>query len=130
RIGGQKKSREREVARIAYRQHGLVTRAQLLDAAASPRQVERRIGAGALLPVHRGVYRVGHQAPSTEATYMAAVLAAGEGAVLSGLAAAHLHGLVKGAAPRAEVTARKERRIEGVKTRRCRSLNARDMTRV
>ena len=61
---------------------------------------------------------------------MAAVLAAGEGARLSGLAAAHLHGLVKGAAPPAEVTARNERRIEGVRTHRCRSLNARDMTRV
>jgi very-short-patch-repair endonuclease len=57
---------------------------------------------------------------------MAAVLAAGEGALLSGLAAAHLHGLVKGPPPAAEVTARKERRIEGVKTLRCRFLNARD----
>jgi hypothetical protein len=76
------------------------------------------------------VYRVGHRAPSTEATYLAAVLAAGDGAVLSGMAAADLHGLVKGVAPPAEVTARTERRIEGVKTHRSRFLNARDMTRV
>jgi hypothetical protein len=80
--------------------------------------------------VHPGVYRVGHRAPSTEATYLAAVLAAGEGAVLSRLAAAHLHGLVKGAAPPPEVTARTERRIEGVRTHRCRFLDAQDMTRV
>ena len=55
---------------------------------------------GALLPVHRGVYRVGHRAPSVEARYLAAVLACGEGALLSGRAAAHLYGLLKGPAPR------------------------------
>jgi very-short-patch-repair endonuclease len=76
------------------------------------------------------VYRVGHQAPSTEATYLAAVLAAGDGAVLSGLAAAHLLGLVKGTPPMPEVTARTERRIEGVRSHRCSFLNARDATTV
>ena len=35
-------------------------------------------GSGALLPVHRGVYRVGHRAPSVDARYLAAVLACGE----------------------------------------------------
>ena len=49
--------------------------------------------------VHRGVYRVGHRAPSVEARYLAAVLACGEGAVLSGRAAAYLWGLLKGPAP-------------------------------
>jgi hypothetical protein len=48
-----------------------------------------------LHPVHRGVYRLGHRAPSIEASYMAAVLACGEGAVLSGLAAAFHYGIVK-----------------------------------
>ena len=60
---------------------------------------------GDLIRVHRGVYRVGHRAPSIEATYLAAVLAAGEGALLSGRAAAHLLGLVKGQAPAPEVIA-------------------------
>jgi very-short-patch-repair endonuclease len=71
--------------------------------------------------VHRGVYRVGHRAPSIEATYRAAVLAAGDGALLCGRAAAHLLGLVKGEAPAPEVNARTERRIEGVKTHRSRA---------
>jgi hypothetical protein len=76
------------------------------------------------------VYRVGHAAPSTEATYLAAVLAAGEGAVSSGLAAAYVHGLVKGSPPPPEITARNERRIEGVRVHRCRVLDARSCTTV
>jgi very-short-patch-repair endonuclease len=61
---------------------------------------------------------------------MAAVLAAGEDAVLSGLAAAYLQGLTKGSAPPPEVTSPSERRIEGVNTRRCRFLNAADAPRL
>jgi very-short-patch-repair endonuclease len=80
------------------------------------------------LPVHRGVYRVGHRAPSVEAGYLAAVLACGEGALLSGRAAAHLFGLLQGPAPRPEVTARTERRVPGVRTRRSRQLDATDAT--
>ena len=78
--------------------------------------------------MHRGVYRVGHRAPSTDATYLAAVLAAGEGALLNNRAAAHLFVLVKGTPPTPEVIARTQRRIEGVKTHRSRSLDARDAT--
>jgi very-short-patch-repair endonuclease len=118
---------EQELARIAERGHGVVTRAQLLGAGLTARQIARRVRAGGLIRVHRGVYRVGHQAPSTEATYLAAVFAAGEGAVLSGLAAAHLLGLVKGTPPTPEVTARTERRIEGVRTHRCRFLTAQEI---
>ena len=81
---------------------------------------------GTLIRVHRGVYRVGHRAPSVEARYLAAVWACGEGALLCGLAAAHLLGLLPGAAPRAEVLARGERRIEGVRVRRSRGRDDRD----
>ena len=79
--------------------------------------------------VFPGVYRVGHRAPSVEARYMAAVKACGEGALLSGLAAAWLWGLVKGLAPAPEVTAPTERRIKGIKTRRKRTIDPRDATR-
>ncbi len=115
---------------MASAAHGVVARAQLLRAGITARQIQRRVGAGRLIRVHPGIYRVGHQAPSTEARYLAAVLAAGDGAVLSGLAAAHLLGLVRGFAPPPEVTAPTERRIEGVSTHRCRSLNASELTRV
>jgi hypothetical protein len=124
-MGGQNRIVEQELARIAQQQHGVVTRSQLLRSGVSTRQIETRVEAGNLLREHRGVYRVGHRAPSIEATYLAAVLAAGEGAVLSGLAAAYMHRLVKGPAPSPEVTARNERRIEGVRVHRCRVLNAR-----
>jgi hypothetical protein len=48
--------------------------------------------------------------------------ACGKGAVLSGRAAAYLWGLIKGAAPKPEVTTRTERRMEGITTRRTRGL--------
>jgi hypothetical protein len=127
-MGTPARTVDRILARIAQRQHGLVTRAQLLDAGISARQIKARVPRGSLIRLHRGVYRVGHAAPSTEATYLAAVLAAGEGAVSSGLAAAYVHGLVKGPPPPAEVTARNERRIEGVRVHRCRVLDARSCT--
>ena len=93
---------------------------QLLDAGVSAKEIRRRLQKKALLRVFPGVYRVGHTAPSREAHYLAAVLACGEGAVLSGKAAGHLSGLLKGAAPPPEVTAPKKRRIKGVRTRHAR----------
>jgi very-short-patch-repair endonuclease len=50
--------------------------------------------------------------------------------VLSGRAAAHLHGLVRGVAPAPEVTAPAVRRVAGVRARRARSLPATDTTAV
>lgn len=80
--------------------------------------------------MHPGVFRVGHLAPSLAATYLAAVRACGAGAVLGGLAAAHLWKLVEGLAPAPEVFALTERRVAGVRSRRCRSLgNADTITR-
>ena len=90
------------------------------------KQIDRRVEAELLLPVHRGVYRVGHHAPNVEARYMAAVLACGEGALLSGRAAAYLLGVVKGKPPIPEVTAPTKRRVTGVKTHQA---DVRDRTR-
>ena len=102
----------------------MVTRAELLAAGVSRDQIEHRLRVGGLIPVHRGVYRVGHRAPSVEARYLAAVWACGEDAVLSGRAAGYLLGIVKGRAPRPEVTAPKVRRVDGVRTRRSRRRDA------
>jgi len=121
---------EVELARIARTQHGVVTRGQLLSAGISRREIAWRLKRGDLLREHRGVYRVGHRAPSVEARYLAAVLAGGEGALLCGQAAAYLLGIVKGNAPAPEVISPTQRRTEGVRSHRCRSLNARDATRV
>jgi hypothetical protein len=48
--------------------------------------------------------------------------------VLSGRAAAHLWEILKGQAPMPEVTARTERRVKGILTRRCRHTDPRDVT--
>ena len=111
---------ERKLAAQARGSHGVVARRELLRAGISAKQIDRRLRAGALLAVFRGVYRVGHGAPSVEAHYLAAVKACGAGALLSGRAAAHLLGLLKGQAPPPEVTTPRRRRIEGVRTRRAR----------
>jgi len=112
---------ERILARLASEQHGVVSRAQLLDAGVTRHEVEGRLERGALLAVHRGVYRVGHRAPSVEARYLAAVLACGDDACLSGRAAAHVLGLLRGgAAPEPEVSTPLKRRVPGVTVRRAR----------
>jgi hypothetical protein len=112
---------EEVLARIARKQHGVVTRVQLLDAGVSSDEIKWRLREGSLIRVHRGVYRVGHKAPSIEARYIAAILACGDGAVLSGHAAGYLWGLIKGTAPPPEVTAPTNRRVKGIRTRRARS---------
>jgi len=119
---------EREVARLARSAHGVVTRSRLLGAGVSACEINRRLRRGSLLRVHRGVYRVGHRAPSIEADYLAAVLACGDGAVLSGRAAAHLLGLLRRAPAQPEVTAPRERRIPGVRVRRARGARDTEAT--
>ncbi|HEX6583258.1 MAG TPA: type IV toxin-antitoxin system AbiEi family antitoxin domain-containing protein [Thermoleophilaceae bacterium] len=121
---------EEELARIASGAHGVATRSELLRAGVTDDEIRLRLRRGDLIRLHRGVYRVGHRAPSVEASYLGAVLAGGEGTLLAGLAAAHLLLLVKGAAPMAEVITRTQRRIEGVSTHRSRLLDARDATSV
>ena len=126
-MGAPVRTVEEKLALIAGRQHGVVTRAQLLEARITRNEIAARLHAGALHREHRGVYRVGHRAPSVEATYLAAVFAAGEGAHLRGLAAAHLWRVVKAKQPpAAEIVAPKQRRIEGVRTQRARHLDAQD----
>jgi hypothetical protein len=122
----QNRTVEQELARIAGAAHGVVTRVQLARAGITAEEIRHRLSSGALLREYRGVYRVGHRAPSVEARYLAAVRACGEGARLSGRAAAHLLGLLRGAAPAPEVTAPTERRVKGVRTRRSRSIDPRD----
>ena len=103
---------------MASAAHGLVTHQQMVAAGVTLGEIRWRLQTGALLREHRGVYRVGHRAPSVEARYLAAVLACGGEAVLSGRAAAYLWGLLRGSAPPAEVTAPTQRRVKGVRTRR------------
>jgi hypothetical protein len=75
--------RDRDLAELARRQHGVVSRAQLLDAGVGRAAIGRRIESGHLHRLHRGVYALGHTRLTDEGHWMAAVLAAGPGAALS-----------------------------------------------
>jgi hypothetical protein len=107
---------------------GLVTRPQLLNAGVSRTQIQRRLQNGGLLPAYPGVYWVGHREGNAQARYRAAVLACGDGAVLSGKAAAHLWAIFKGSLPKPEVTTTRDLRIKGIRTRRSRNIDPRDVT--
>jgi hypothetical protein len=83
-------SADRLLARIAERQHGLVTYRQALDAGLTARQIHRRLLTGRLVQVRVGVYAIAGTPPTQEQAWLAAVLAAGDGAVLGHASAAHL----------------------------------------
>jgi very-short-patch-repair endonuclease len=117
----QGRTAEQELARLAGAAHGVVTRAQLFGAGLSPEEIRQRLRSGALLREYRGVYRVGHRAPSAEARYLAAVWACGENALLSGRAAGHLLGLLASPPSVPEVTTPTERRVPGIRTYRSRT---------
>src|SRR5918911_5739475 len=109
---------ERRIAGIAGRSHGVVTRRELLEGGISVDAIAHRVRSGLLIREYKGVYRVGHRAPSVEARYLAAVRACGDGAVLHRCAAGHLLGVLKRPPPAPEVLTPTERRIEGIETTR------------
>ena len=111
-----------EVARIATGQDGVIALGQLLDAGMTRSAVVRWTRKGLLHREFRGVYRLGHRAPSARAHYHAAVLACGEGAVLSGMAAAYVFAVVGRKPPPAEVATTTDRRVRGVEIHRVRHL--------
>jgi very-short-patch-repair endonuclease len=75
--------RDVAIARLAANQHGVLSSQQLNARGVDASGIKRRIAAGRLHRVHRGVYAVGHPNIGNEGRWMAAVLAFGEGAVLS-----------------------------------------------
>src|SRR5918994_399227 len=113
-MGTKPRTVEEIVASIAGDAHGVVTRKELLAAQVTPKQIKHRIAKGALIPEYPGVYRAGHAARSRESTYMAAVKAGGEGAVLFNQAAGHHLAILKSRSwPQPEVLTRTERKIPG-----------------
>jgi very-short-patch-repair endonuclease len=84
---------ERRTEAIAERQHGLLTHAQARALGFSTKAIEHRRRRGRWRPVARGIYRVAGAPASAHQRALAAVLAAGPGAVLSHESAAALHRL-------------------------------------
>lgn len=115
RIGAQLTTEilEREVERLARHQHGIVGREQLLGLGMGRRAIARRLEQGRLHEVHRGVYVVGVRRIARKGRWMAAVLACGEGALLSHRSAARLWGLLPPSSERVDVT-RPGRRVNRV----------------
>jgi hypothetical protein len=85
--------RDVAIGELAGRQHGVVTLGQLQVAGLTPSAVRKRMRAGRLHRIHRGVYAVGHKRLTGHGRTMAAVLAYGSRAAASHLSAAGLHGL-------------------------------------
>lgn len=63
---------------------------QLIDLGLSPEAIQRRVRTGRLHRIHRSVYAVGHKRLTQRGRWIAAVLAGGDGAVLSHRSAAAL----------------------------------------
>lgn len=123
--------RDVAIARLAANQHGVLSSQQLNACGIDASGIKRRLAAGHLHRLHRGVYAVGHPNVGNEGRWMAAVLAAGKGAVLSHQSAAALWKIgapaqlvevtVPGDAGRAART--------GIRLHRSRTLSSADLTR-
>ena len=105
------------MAALATRQFGVVARRQLELGADA---IRRRTESGRLFRIHRGVYAVGHLGLGQEARWLAAVLACGEGAVLSHRSAATFWCIRLGELFKVEVTTEYDRRHPGITTHRAR----------
>jgi predicted transcriptional regulator of viral defense system len=96
------------MAGLAGRQHGVVARAQLSELGLGRHAIDHMLTRGRLHLVHRGVNAVGHRNLTRHGARMAAVLAAGPGAVLSHRSAAALWGIRESARRTIELTAPRE----------------------
>src|SRR4051794_4476866 len=98
------KLQSREIWALVKRQHGVIARWQLLAFGMSDAAVRHRLATGRLHQLYRGVYAVGRRDVSRLGRWMAGILAAGEGAVLSHRSAAALWGIAEERAGRIELT--------------------------
>lgn len=116
------------VAWVAERQLGLITAAQLHRAGVGRGSIEWRLANGTLHPVFRGVYLVGHGVPVAGAVELAAILAVGDGSLVSHRSAAALWGLAKRPFREVEVTVvrRDCRSRDGLRVHRVETLDAAD----
>lgn len=116
------------IRELAERQHGVVARCQLIELGLGTGLIQDRIRSGRLLPMHQGVFAVGHLRIGLRGEWMAAVLACGPAAVLSHGSAAHLWGIrrSRGAIEVSRVSG--HRRPHGVRLHQPRSLPDEDVT--
>jgi hypothetical protein len=120
----------RAVWALASAQHGVVTRAQLLELGFSPAAIQHRIDRGRLFPIFRGVYAVGWPYLEPRGCWMAAVLSCGPAAVLSHVSAAALWGILDARKGPTEISLPHgvQRRRPGITTHRRSHLRPEDIT--
>jgi hypothetical protein len=124
------KSDQRHRIRERFRlQNGFITRHQLLELGVTAKAVDGRLRSGRYVAVHHGVYSEGVPRRDPVGRATAAVLACGEGAVLSHGSAASLWGFHARWADTLEVTTTVRRTRPGITVHRSRSLERRDITR-
>jgi very-short-patch-repair endonuclease len=123
---------DRLIASVAGRQHGVISTRQPEAAGLSRPAIQKRLAAGRLHRLHRGVFAVGHTRLSFEGRCTAAVLALGEKAAISHQSAAAIWGILKPRSGPVHVTVagnggRKQRR--GIRVHRSHSLVPAGVTR-
>jgi very-short-patch-repair endonuclease len=92
--------RERALSALADRQYGVVSQSQLVALGLGKRTIARWSASGRLHQIHRGgAYAVGRESVVQRGTWLAAVLACGEGAALSHASAAALWELLPARSP-------------------------------
>src|SRR5262249_32301206 len=121
----------RRLVELASKQFGVVTRADLGCTEVSWKWLRGRLATGEWNRVHRGVFRLGCHQPGRDEREMAALLAAGQGAVLSHISAARRLGLE--VPPRDEsvhvtIPASRKAKVRGAKVGTSRNLSAGDGT--
>jgi predicted transcriptional regulator of viral defense system len=95
---------DRRVSAFGAENHDVASVDQLRALGMTDDRIDTRVASGRLYAVHRGVYAIGRRRLSREGVWLAAVLAAGPGAVLSHRSAAAHWGLVGGDGARVDVT--------------------------
>lgn len=110
---------------LVRRQHGVVSRSQLLALGFSRHGVQHRIENGRLHPLWRGVYAAGRPQLTERGRFMAAVLACGPTALLSHRSAGALWGLLRSRSPEIEIAVPSSvgRRQPGIRVHRQRHLD-------
>ena len=115
------------IRRLAQRQGGHLTHAQLLTLGVRRRAIQSRVKAGWLLRVHRGVYALGHLPTNPIDRAHGALLAAGRRCALCGRSAAAFWGLYACWTYPLELISPLQRRIPGLNIHRCHTLLKRDI---
>jgi very-short-patch-repair endonuclease len=122
---------DRRIATLAASQFGVVERGQLRGLGLTETAIARRVDAGRLHRVCRGVYAVGHPVLGRHARWLGAVLSCGPRALLSHASAGALWGLRPSDAVYIDVTvpAPSRRRGAGLRVHRASRLAADEVAR-